>query len=607
VRLVRGMARVLLWQLIARCSSALIISPVSRGAHHHARSLTIMMSSPEDRLTALEESLKALRQEKGMEVDDGDAPVDRLAALENDLLQLRKDMGAPSAETAIDTDVPPVNMPPAPSFPPFPSTNTLGVEGVRCAILFYAFDGIPKAEILLEAFEDEAAEFSACGCALVGVRRSAQDAGDERKAREYEERFPTFNFVGGLESLSDDARAAAGIGADWARSLYYDPVCVLLDDDGGMRTVLSHQGLSAANVLGNVMRDLHAAVPRGAEATISAAEAEANRQALHNENVAWAEALAEDESLRQPTRFWFDFTPRDDDKALLAGADMAALPMVDGTDAPEPVPELVDQNGRKAPEWYARAKASAERRQEAEKLLWNGTAPSAAAGPLPWGPAGARLAPTQQLLDSAAKDAASSPQVRAFFAQFGAEDTLRTFLVGGDDDDSSGVARSASDGTLEGDVVGDTPAAREATASALLRAQMLALGLSRSASGGGSSRRLRLVRELDKSVRELEAEGFRGNEQLAALKAQLKESYAVAPAEFVDEMRKADPFNTALPPLTPAEIAAEFAAMAEAGASKIADSLARSAVTPDFDSLNPGRKRAPREKGNKIEIKKPAE
>ena len=220
----RGMARVLLWQLIARCSSALIISPVSRGAHHHARSLTIMMSSPEDRLTALEESLKALRQEKGMEVDDGDAPVDRLAALENDLLQLRKDMGAPSAETAIDTDVPPVNMPPAPSFPPFPSTNTLGVEGVRCAILFYAFDGIPKAEILLEAFEDEAAEFSACGCALVGVRRSAQDAGDERKAREYEERFPTFNFVGGLESLSDDARAAAGIGADWARSLYYDPV-----------------------------------------------------------------------------------------------------------------------------------------------------------------------------------------------------------------------------------------------------------------------------------------------------------------------------------------------------------------------------------------------
>ena len=66
-----------------------------------------------------------------------------------------------------------------------------------------------------------------------------------------------------------------------------------------------------------------------------------------------AEALAEDESLRQPTRFWFDFAPRDDDKALLAGADMAALPMVDGTDAPEPVPELVDQNGRKAPEWYA--------------------------------------------------------------------------------------------------------------------------------------------------------------------------------------------------------------------------------------------------------------
>ena len=37
-----------------------------------------------------------------------------------------------------------------------PSAAALGVDGVRSAVVFYANDGIPKADALLETFEDEA-------------------------------------------------------------------------------------------------------------------------------------------------------------------------------------------------------------------------------------------------------------------------------------------------------------------------------------------------------------------------------------------------------------------------------------------------------------------
>ena len=38
------------------------------------------------------------------------------------------------------------------------------------------------------------------------------------------------------------------------------------------------------------------------------------------------QVLEEDESLRQPTRSWFDATPRTSSRPLLAGVDAAALP-----------------------------------------------------------------------------------------------------------------------------------------------------------------------------------------------------------------------------------------------------------------------------------------
>lgn len=111
------------------------------------------------------------------------------------------------------------------------------------------------------------------------------------------------------------------------------------------------------------------------------------------------------------------------------------------------------------------------------------------------------------------------------------------------------------------------------------------------------------MRELERSVRELQDEGFNDRARLGALKEQLRESFASAPQEFIDEARKADWLNEALPPLTPAEIIEEVGKLAEAGQRFVE----RAVATPDFESLNPSRPREPRGKGNKIEIKKPKE
>jgi len=147
----------------------------------------------------------------------------------------------------------------------------------------------------------------------------------------------------------------------------------------------------------------------------------------------------------------------------------------------------------------------------------------------------------------------------------------------------------------------------EATASALLRAEMLALGLRRSSTSGGvNTRRLRLLRELELAVGELEADGFAktNGDAMAPLRAQLKESYAAAPPEFVDEARKDNFFNPALPRLSLAEIAKEFLELAEAGLTNRAGDGAGGVRVVDPRTLKV-RRQGPREEGNKIEIKPP--
>lgn len=585
-------------------------SPGRRCTH---RDRAVTMATPEERLAALEEAMKALK------VESAASPAERLAELEQGIAQLRKDMTAdtadapaspPSTEVPIELEAASSRAAPAATdFERLPSPATLGVEGQRCVLIFYAYDGIPKAETLLETFEDEASECASCGCALVAVRKVVDgDSADMRKAAEYEERFPSFNFITGLETPAlDEIRRKVGLDTDWVRTLYYDPQIVLVDPDGGMRSIISHKGLSAANVLGNIMRNLHLAVP-SEEAKISNAEAEANRQALYNENAEWAKVLEEDESLRQPTRWWFDMTPREAEKPLLSGVDAAALPeaidnyLAGGDDADgegaEEEEVLLSKDGVQAPAWYAKAKRTAEKKQEAERLLWNGTAPSGTAGPLPLGPAGARFVPAEQMARKALQEANIQQKkiVQAFFADFGGDEFR--FLSGDDVGEEEPEA-------LADDSDGSPPPPRSAsTESALLRAEMLALGLSRSATSSQSTRRLRLLRELEASVKELESEGFNDRKALGKLKEQIRTSYETAPPEFIEEARRADPFNEALPRLSPIEIAAEFAKMAGSGADKLSKSLEKGMAAPDWESLNPGRKRGPRDKGNKIDISK---
>ena len=286
--------------LLAHGAQALRVAPL-RVVSATARASTLVMElSMSEQIAKLEASLADLEssgvgeavlapikgQIQELKIQDLEAQIN---ALKDEDAEEAAPPAAPAAAAA----------PPVESFDPFPDPAAIGVDGLRSIVIFYAYDGIPKAEVLLETFEDEAAEIAQCGCALVAVRRVAGgDPGDERKAGEYVERFPSLNFVTGLDKLAPQLGAASptlnegGMGIEWARSLYNEPLVALLDPDGGMRTLLSHRGLSAANVLGKVMRDLHVAVPR-ADARVGYAEAEANRQSLHNANVAWADVLKE--------------------------------------------------------------------------------------------------------------------------------------------------------------------------------------------------------------------------------------------------------------------------------------------------------------------------
>ena len=134
---------------------------------------------------------------------------------------------------------------------------------------------------------------------------------------------------------------------------------------------------------------------------------------------------------------------------------------------------------------------------------------------------------------------------------------------------------------------------------------MLALGLRRSSAGGLNTRRLRLLRELELAVGELEADGFaRANaEAMAPLRAQLKESYAAAPPEVIEAARKENFFNPALPRLTLTEIAKEFLELAEAGLANTASP--GSGGVPVVDPRGLKLRRQERKAGNKIEIQPP--
>ena len=573
------------------------VSMSDEGDSAAARLAALEQQMQELKITALEKQMADLKAE-------GAAPTaEQLEVLGDGIGALRTEVGG---EVAVEEpEAPPPPAAPAVVYTKFPEPDKIGIADQRCIVVFYAYDGIPIAETLLENFEDEAKEIAACGCALVAVRQVRDDGDRRRVEEEYAERFPSINFVAGLDDELTSMRTQLGVDADWkeaVRKLYYEPFVVLVDPDGGMRGRLSHRGLRAPDIVGNVMRELHIAVPRP-DANISFAERMATRVSLHNDNIEWAKILEAQPELRQPTRTWFDGIGAAPEDKLLEGVDLAALPgaidefIATGAGAPE-VPDVVSEEGVQAPAWYARAKYAAEKKQEEEKLLWNGTAPSATPGPFPIGPAGRRLEPMKGYADKALEEAKGSGQnlLTAFF-DFRKDEFKSVAAATDDAAPAEGAAAGAGGGAAP--QVPRNPA----TESALQRAEMLALGLSRSATSKQNTRRVRLLRELEASVQELEAEGFSDRAKLKELKEQIKTSYATAPPEFIKEARKANMFNEALPPRSIADIASDILDLSQS----IGDGFEKAALNIEFDSINPGRKRGPREKGNKIDIGKTPE
>ena len=115
---------------------------------------------------------------------------------------------------------------------------------------------------------------------------------------------------------------------------------------------------------------------------------------------------------------------------------------------------------------------------------------------------------------------------------------------------------------------------------------MLALGLSRSGTSSQSTRRLRLLRELEESVKELVADGFDDQTVLAPLRAQVAASYASAPPEFVAAAKAAAAAEAGVPRLSFDEIVAEIAGLAGA----VRDNMGRVTVDPAKWSLRFGSK-----------------
>ena len=247
------------------------------------------------KIAALEKQMAELKAE-------GAAPTaEQLEALGDGIGALRTEVGG---EVAVEEpEAPPPPAAPAVVYTKFPEPDKIGIADQRCIVVFYAYDGIPIAETLLENFEDEAKEIAACGCALVAVRQVRDDGDRRRVDEEYAERFPSINFVAGLDDELTSMRTQLGVDADWkeaVRSCTTSRLSCGRPRRRHARPAVA-PGLRAPDIVGNVMRELHIAVPRP-DANISFAERMATRVSLHNDNIEWAKILEAQPELRQPTR-----------------------------------------------------------------------------------------------------------------------------------------------------------------------------------------------------------------------------------------------------------------------------------------------------------------
>jgi hypothetical protein len=105
---------------------------------------------------------------------------------------------------------------------------------------------------------------------------------------------------------------------------------------------------------------------------------------------------------------------------------------------------------------------------------------------------------------------------------------------------------------------------------ALERAALLATALSRSGTDPKSGRRLRVLRELEATVAELEGEGYKNEDVLAPLRKQVAAGWATAPPDAVAAARAKD-----APPLTPEDMTSMLGDAFKKGVGRIDLDLAK--------------------------------
>ena len=413
----------------------------------------------------------------------------------------------------------------------FPQRDELGIDGCRSVVVVYREDTANRVRQTLAEFERTAEDYASRGCILVALRATPL-AG-------FEDRFPAFQFKKGLERLTK-LRAALGL-SDSLEAVQFGPRVYLVDPDGSIR-VMSDE-IRSSSIWGEVTRALHEVTWTPAELDEQQKEAEeerltfqedeARRQSAYKRDADWADKISKDESLQQPTRWWFDgIMDSPGSGYYLTGSEQPLLPASGGNRKDDRASAQIESE---APEWYKEkmrrldAKAADEDASNMPSSfleLWTNEAEKA----------------KQARLDAAAANKALPKGV--------------TSRPGWTPPEPPAAAQKLPD---EMNVV-----------QALERAALLATALSRSGTDPKSGRRLRVLRELEATVAELEGEGYKNEDVLAPLRKQVAAGWATAPPDAVAAARAKD-----APPLTPEDMTSMLGDAFKKGVGRIDLDLAK--------------------------------
>ena len=411
----------------------------------------------------------------------------------------------------------------------FPALEAIKCDGRRAVILIYQSDTAARVKGALRLFEDSADDYARRGCKLCAVRAQTLYG--------TEDIYPSISFVDGLAEMVELRR---GIGLDISLDpVAWGPRVYLVDPNGSVRAFgesvrMDDVWAIITTALHAVAEDPSAPKQQTAEEVLELYEADQQRRTqAYMENSEWADVLKDDESLRQPTRGWFDgWGDGPSDRALTA----AELKMLPASGAP---PLTSKDGATKAPDWYiiakqrAEAKAADKERELGGKAVTGSSSSSGGGGGSDGGTGGGDGGGrglgggggTRDIVEPAFNPRPGSPAAAA--AQ------MLDGLLGrvGSAPSSSPPPPAAAAGEPS-QSAGGPPPPPPVDSTTIERAKLLALGLSRSSTSADTRRRLRLLRELEATVAELEAEGCLPDaEVLSSLKERIEAGWATAPAE----------------------------------------------------------------------------